>query len=91
MTHRVCPRRVGYFLLNPLRKWFEDPQGILDLLVWRGMTVFEPWVGYFTLPAGFFPGSPGGAEAGRETVCAGAQGARPAICQTMYCCFPLSF
>ncbi len=52
MAHRVCPPWVGYFLLNPFRKLFENPETILGPLVQDGMTVLEPGcgMGYFTLP-----------------------------------------
>lgn len=52
MAHHVCPPWVGYILLNPLRKFFENPEKILGPLVQEGMTVLEPGcgMGYFTLP-----------------------------------------
>lgn len=51
MAQRVCPPWLGYFLLNPLRRFFEDPDEILGPLVREGMTVLEPGcgMGYFTL------------------------------------------
>ncbi len=51
MPH-VCPAWLGYFLLNPLRKLFEDPERMLRGIVRQGMTVLEPGcgMGYFTIP-----------------------------------------
>lgn len=51
MAHRVCPLWVGYFLLNPLRRLFENPEKILRPFIREGMTVLEPGcgMGYFTL------------------------------------------
>lgn len=52
MAHRVCPHWVGYILINPLRKLFENPNKILGPFVQEGMIVLEPGcgMGYFTLP-----------------------------------------
>ncbi len=52
MAKRVCPPWIGYFLLNPLRKLFENPDKILHQFVHEGMTVLEPGcgMGFFTLP-----------------------------------------
>ena len=52
MAHQVCPPWVGYFLLNPLRRLFENPNKMLGPFVREGMTVLEPGcgMGYFTLP-----------------------------------------
>ena len=51
MTHRVCPWWLGYWLISPLRKYWQDPQKILTPYVREGMTVLEPGpgMGYFTL------------------------------------------
>jgi len=51
MAGRVCPIWVGYLLLNPLRKLFENPDKILAPFVDEGMTVLEPGcgMGFFTL------------------------------------------
>ena len=51
MAGRVCPIWVGYLLLNPLRKLFENPDKILAPYVDEGMTVLEPGcgMGFFTL------------------------------------------
>ena len=51
MPGRVCPPWIGYFLLNPLRKLFENPDKMLGQFVRDGMVVLEPGcgMGYFTL------------------------------------------
>lgn len=52
MSHRVCPWWLGYLLINPLRRWSQDPENILSPFVGEGMTVLEPGpgMGFFTLP-----------------------------------------
>lgn len=52
MAHHVCPHWIGYLLINPLRKLFENPNKILGPFVQEGMIVLEPGcgMGYFTLP-----------------------------------------
>jgi ubiquinone/menaquinone biosynthesis C-methylase UbiE len=52
MAHCVCPFWVGYILLSPLRKLFENPESLLGPFVREGMFVLEPGcgMGYFTLP-----------------------------------------
>ncbi len=53
MAHRICPHWLGYLLLlNPFRKWVEDPHKLLGPFIQEGMTVLEPGcgMGYFTLP-----------------------------------------
>ncbi|MDH3568374.1 MAG: methyltransferase domain-containing protein [Desulfobacteraceae bacterium] len=52
MADRVCPHWVGYLLINPLRKSFENPNKILGPFVQEGMIVLEAGcgMGYFTLP-----------------------------------------
>jgi ubiquinone/menaquinone biosynthesis C-methylase UbiE len=61
MAGRVCPPWVGYLLLNPLRRFFENPEKILSPFVHSGMTVLEPGcgMGYFTLPLARLVGSSG--------------------------------
>src|SRR5690242_3798650 len=48
---RVCPWWLGYFLINPFRRWRQDPGKILAPFVREGMTVLEPGpgMGFFTL------------------------------------------
>ena len=50
MPHR-CPWYIGYFLISPLRRLWQDPARILGPHVRPGFTVFEPGpgMGYFTL------------------------------------------
>jgi ubiquinone/menaquinone biosynthesis C-methylase UbiE len=52
MAKHVCPFWVGYLLLNPLRKYLENPDKLLGPFVCPGMTVLEPGcaMGFFTLP-----------------------------------------
>ena len=47
----VCPWWLGYFLINPFRRWVQDPVKILKPWVTEGMTVLEPGpgMGFFTL------------------------------------------
>lgn len=51
MAHRVCPWWLGYFLVSPLRRWRNNPLGILRPFVADGMTVLEPGcgMGFFTI------------------------------------------
>lgn len=48
---RVCPWWIGYFLVTPLRRLWQDPGAILGPHVSEGMTVLEPGpgMGFFTL------------------------------------------
>lgn len=59
MAQHVCPVWVGYLLLSPLRKLFENPERRLRHFVSPGMTVLEPGcgMGYFTLPIAEMVGS----------------------------------
>lgn len=52
MKNHVCPFWLGYILLNPLRKIFENPDKLFTPFVREGMVVLEPGcgMGYFTLP-----------------------------------------
>jgi ubiquinone/menaquinone biosynthesis C-methylase UbiE len=51
MAKHVCPWWLGYFLINPFRRWRQDPRKILLPYVREGMTVLEPGpgMGFFTL------------------------------------------
>ena len=51
MAHRVCPWWLGYFLLNPLRRYQQNPAKVLSPYVRESMTVLEPGpgMGFFTL------------------------------------------
>lgn len=52
MAPHTCPVWVGYLLLNPLRRWLENPATLLAPHVKPGMMVLEPGcaLGFFTLP-----------------------------------------
>ncbi len=60
-SHGVCPWYLGYLLVTPLRRFVEDPEGILRPFIQPGMTVLEPGcgMGYFSLPIARLVG-PGG-------------------------------
>src|SRR5262245_59235248 len=51
MPHRLCPWWAGYFLLLPLRRYYQNPAKLLGPHVREGMIVLEPGpgMGYFTL------------------------------------------
>jgi ubiquinone/menaquinone biosynthesis C-methylase UbiE len=51
VTHRVCPWWLGYWLISPLRKFWQNPHEMLAPYVHNGMMVLEPGpgMGYFTL------------------------------------------
>jgi SAM-dependent methyltransferase len=61
MAAHVCPWWLGYFLINPLRRFRQDPQEILSPYVGEGMTVFEPGpgMGFFTLELAHLVGESG--------------------------------
>ncbi len=61
MAGDVCPWWMGYFLANPIRRWFENPNKILDGLIRPGMTVLDLGcaMGFFTLPAARMVGPDG--------------------------------
>jgi ubiquinone/menaquinone biosynthesis C-methylase UbiE len=48
---KVCPWWIGYFLINPLRRFLQNPAEIIAPYVKEGMTVIEPGpgMGFFTL------------------------------------------
>lgn len=52
MKQHVCPWWVGYILVNPLRKLYQNPETILAPFVKPGMTVLEvgSGMGFFTIP-----------------------------------------
>jgi ubiquinone/menaquinone biosynthesis C-methylase UbiE len=61
MKKYVCPWYFGYFLANPLRKLFQNPDTILRPYIEEGMKVLEigPGMGFFSLPAARLAGSRG--------------------------------
>src|SRR5271165_3820552 len=61
MTHRVCPWWLGYWLICPVRLYWQSPREILAPYVHEGMTVLEPGpgMGHFTLELAHLVGSSG--------------------------------
>jgi ubiquinone/menaquinone biosynthesis C-methylase UbiE len=61
MVKHVCPWWLGYFLVSPWRRWFQDPDTILRPLIIEGMTVLDigPGMGFFTIPAARMVGDSG--------------------------------
>jgi ubiquinone/menaquinone biosynthesis C-methylase UbiE len=61
MAERVCPWWMGYFLLGPIRRIFENPRKILSPFVKKGMNILEPGsgMGFFTLEAARLTGPEG--------------------------------
>jgi ubiquinone/menaquinone biosynthesis C-methylase UbiE len=51
MAKHICPWWIGYFLMNPLRRFAHNPLKILSPYVNPGMTVLElgPGMGFFTI------------------------------------------
>jgi ubiquinone/menaquinone biosynthesis C-methylase UbiE len=61
MAEHVCPWWVGYLLVSPIRRWFQDPEKILAPYISKGMTVLDigPGMGFFTIPAAQMVGDNG--------------------------------
>ncbi len=61
MTHRVCPWWLGYWLICPVRLYWQSPCAIVAPYVHEGMTVLEPGpgMGFFTLELARLVGSSG--------------------------------
>jgi ubiquinone/menaquinone biosynthesis C-methylase UbiE len=61
MAEHVCPWWVGYILVSPIRRWFQDPDKILSPYISAGMTVLDigPGMGFFTIPAARMVGDSG--------------------------------
>jgi ubiquinone/menaquinone biosynthesis C-methylase UbiE len=61
MAHHVCPWWLGYVLINPLRRLWQNPRKILAPFVREGMTVLEPGpgMGFFTLELARLVGASG--------------------------------
>ncbi len=49
----ICPWWLGYLLVNPLRRLFENPDKLLAPYLTPGMTVLDMGcaMGFFTVPA----------------------------------------
>ncbi len=52
MSNRVCPWWLGYLLVSPLRRLFQDPTEIVRPYAGEGMTVLDVGcgMGFFSLP-----------------------------------------
>jgi ubiquinone/menaquinone biosynthesis C-methylase UbiE len=61
VAKRVCPFWVGYLLINPLRKLFENPDTLLRPYITSGMTVLDigSGMGFFSLPIARMVGAEG--------------------------------
>lgn len=61
MEKHVCPWWIGYLLVNPLRRWLQNPDKILTPYIHNGMTVLDigPGMGFFTIPAARLVGAAG--------------------------------
>ncbi|MDY6861555.1 MAG: methyltransferase domain-containing protein [Thermodesulfobacteriota bacterium] len=69
MAERVCPVWVGYLLISPVRKLFQNPEKILGPYVKKGMKVLDIGcaMGFFSLPLARIVGSNG------KVICADIQ------------------
>ena len=61
MSERVCPWWLGYFLINPVRKYRHNPDKILGKYIQQGMKTvdFGSAMGYFSLPMAKMTGESG--------------------------------
>jgi ubiquinone/menaquinone biosynthesis C-methylase UbiE len=61
MAKHVCPWWIGYLLVSPIRRWFQNPEKILSPYISEGMTVLDigPGMGFFTIPAARMVGDTG--------------------------------
>lgn len=61
MKNSVCPWWLGYMLLSPMRRTFQDPEKILAKHVTRGMQVMDVGcaMGFFSLPLAKLVGEQG--------------------------------
>ncbi len=61
MDCHVCPYWIGYFLINPFRKYVHNPQKILGDYIKPGMQVIDYGcaMGYFSLPMAEMVGESG--------------------------------
>jgi 2-polyprenyl-3-methyl-5-hydroxy-6-metoxy-1,4-benzoquinol methylase len=60
-TLHVCPWWMGYFLIHPLRRYYQNPDQILRHYVTAGMKVVDYGcaMGYFSLPMARMVGNTG--------------------------------
>lgn len=70
MSGRVCPWWLGYLLVSPLRRLFQDPEEVLRQYVTEGMRVLDVGcgMGFFSLPLARLVGNTG------SVVCVDLQG-----------------
>ncbi len=61
MAEKVCPVWVGYFLANPLRKLYQNPDKILSPFIKEGMKIIDigTAMGFFSIPAAKIVGKNG--------------------------------
>ncbi len=61
MEEHICPWYVGYLLINPLRKLFQNPEKILHPYIKPGMRILEPGpaMGFFSLALARLAGETG--------------------------------
>ena len=61
MAQHVCPWWIGMLMVSPIRRWFNDPEKLLQPYIREGMTVLEPGpgMGFFTLPMACMVGQSG--------------------------------
>jgi FkbM family methyltransferase len=61
MAEHICPWWLGYWLVNPFRKFIHDPVAILSPYVKEGMQVMDigSGMGYFSLPLAKMVGEKG--------------------------------
>ncbi len=61
MAEHVCPVWVGYLLVNPIRKLFQNPKKLLGQHVTDGMTALDIGcaMGFFSLPLAEMVGAQG--------------------------------
>jgi SAM-dependent methyltransferase len=61
MAERVCPWWVGYLLVSPIRRWFENPEDVLAPHLQSGTMALDVGcaMGFFSLPLAELVG-PGG-------------------------------
>ncbi|MDY6973793.1 MAG: methyltransferase domain-containing protein [Thermodesulfobacteriota bacterium] len=61
MPGRLCPVWIGYLLVCPVRKWFQNPEKILGPYVEVGMKALDIGcaMGFFSLPLARMVGSSG--------------------------------
>lgn len=52
MAEHICPWWIGFLLASPIRRWFQNPEQLLQPYVREGMVVLEPGpgMGFFSLP-----------------------------------------